>query len=488
MINKSALLGIVLFIYTPVLFAGGILTNTNQTARFARLICLDASTSIDAAYSNPAGLVMLPEGFHFSISNQSAYQTRNIKTTFAPFIGSPYGSDTRKFKGEASVPIIPSIQAAYRKGQWAISGNIAITGGGGKATFDKGLPMFESPLSMLPAIITQAGVSLPIQGASLSAKGYELDQYMKGSSIIYGAQLGGSYQINDHFSLYGGFRLNIVDDAYEGYLRNLKVGLNSEGLTVIGIPNSNGTLVSPEPFLDFAIKQAQAKGDNKAVQSLNFMKKATTSEGVRLDNEQSGWGISPIIGINFKYEKLNIGMKYEFRTRLNVENKTKIDDTGMYPDGVNTPHDIPGLFTVGVSYQLAKPLMLTAGYHHFFDSEAKMQNNKQEYISGGTDEYLFGTEVQLGRIFLVSAGGQITRYGIKDDFQSDLSFSLNSYSIGFGGAAKVTDKVKINIGYFWTSYSDWTKNHSNYNKTNLPASDVYSRTNKVFAAGVDFSF
>jgi long-chain fatty acid transport protein len=45
---------------------------------------------------------------------------------------------------KAAAPVIPSVFAAYKKGDWTISGFFAITGGGGKASFDDGLPMFES--------------------------------------------------------------------------------------------------------------------------------------------------------------------------------------------------------------------------------------------------------------------------------------------------------------------------------------------------------
>lgn len=97
-------------------------------------------------------------------------------------------------------------------------------------------------------------------------------------------------------------------------------------------------------------------------------------------------------------------MKYEFRTALNVENKTKVDDTGLFKDGVNTPHDIPALFTVGASYQITPKLLASVGYHHFFDSDAKMADDKQKHINGGTNEYLFGAEYKIDDMFLVSAG------------------------------------------------------------------------------------
>ena len=483
--KKKLLLSIFAICQLPSAFAGGILTNTNQNVRFVRMMALDASTKIDAAYYNPAGLIKLSDGFHFSITNQSAFQTRTITTTFAPLAGFG-GTTTKEFEGKASVPIVPSVQAAYRKGDWVLSGNIAITGGGGKATFNNGLPMFEAPISMLPFMISKTGASVP-PGTSLSAKGYSLDSYMRGTSMIYGAQMGGTYKVNDKFSFYGGFRLNIVNNRYEGYLRNLKVGITSSNLQGMGIANNNGTLVNPDGFLNYAIAAKEAEGDAGSVASLNFLKQTTTTDGVQLDSKQSGWGISPIVGMHFTHDKLDVGVKYEFRTALNVENKTSRDDTGRFADGVNTPHDIPGLLTVGVSYQVLPKLLVSAGYHHFFDSKAKMNDNKQEYISG-TDEYLLGAEYNIDKMFLISAGGQITRYGISDGFQSDLSFSLNSYSIGFGGAVNVSPKVQINLGYFWTTYSDYTKKSDNYAGTGLPGKDVYSRTNKVFSAGVNFSF
>ena len=462
--------------------AGGILTNTNQSARFARLMALDASTGIEAAYYNPAGLSKLNDGFHFSFSNQSAFQTRAITTTFPLFEG--YGGDaTKKFKGTASAPIIPSIQAAYKTGKWVLSGSIAVTGGGGKATFNDGLPSFEGGLSQLPGAINTIGSQLPAD-MSLGANKYSADQYMRGSSFIYGGQIGGTYEINNMFSAYGGFRLNIVSNGYEGHLRNLQANISSEGLSAIGMPDYNGTMANPDPFLQMAIGQT---ADESQKQSLQLLQKAA-NDGVFLDCSQSGWGISPIIGFNFNYEKLNVGMKYELKTKLNVENKTKVDDTGMFRNGVNTPHDIPALLTVGASYKVLPKMEVSVGYHRFFDSDAKMANDKQKHIKGGTNEYLAGVEYRLTDMFLVSAGGQITRYGVKDNYQSDLSFSIDSYSIGFGGAVNVAKNVLINIGYFWTTYSDWTKDISSYAGTPLAGTDMFSRTNKVFAAGVDFSF
>lgn len=454
-------------------FAGGILTNTNQSAHFLRNPARDASTEIDAVYTNPAGLIKLPEGFHFSFNNQSAFQTRTITSTSPIFMMSG-GNATKEFEGKASAPIIPSLQGAYRKGKWALSGSIAVTGGGGKATFDNGLPSFEAAMG--------AGASPSIIGlAGYKANQYTLQQHMKGSNFIFGGQLGGTYEINKMFSAYAGFRLNIVKNKYEGYLRGLKMNL-----TPSSMEGYSPQMVSAQQVFD---AMAGMTNDPQTQHLLGIMSKASTDEGAQLESTQNGWGVAPILGFNFNYEdKLNIGVKYEFKTALDVENNTKIDDTGMFGDGVNTAHDIPALLTIGASYKIIPGLTASIGYHHFFDSNAKMADDKQK-DAGATNEYLAGIEYQIDRMFLVSAGGQITRYGVGDTFQRDLSFSCNSYSIGFGGRVTVSPKVKINVGYFWTTYSDYTKEPGGGIAESLRTSkDVFSRTNKVFGAGVDFSF
>ena len=297
---------------------------------------------------------------------------------------------------------------------------------------------------------------------------------MSGSSFIYGLQMGGSYKINDMFSAYGGFRLNIVNNSYEGSITDIMINPSSPAPGF-----GTGEMVSANAYLT-SLASSPLLASYKDV----ILGYAKSTQDKHLKSTQSGWGVTPILGVNFSHDKLNIGAKYEFRNSLNVENKTEIDDTGLFADGVNTPHDIPGLFTIGATYQFPK-LLVSAGYHHFFDKQAKMANDKQKQLTGGTNEYLLGLEYQINDMFAISGGTQWTDYGLSDNFQSDLSFSLDSYSIGLGGAVKVAKNVLINIGYFWTTYTDYNKKTE---VSSIPMDLTYSRTNKVFAAGVDFSF
>ena len=60
--RKNILIGAALLIVSIPTIAGGFLTNTNQNVLFLRMLARDASTRIDAVYSNPAGLAYIEGG------------------------------------------------------------------------------------------------------------------------------------------------------------------------------------------------------------------------------------------------------------------------------------------------------------------------------------------------------------------------------------------------------------------------------------------
>lgn len=191
--KKILLIGAATLMVSNPTFAGGILTNTNQHASFLRMIARGASIDIDGVYSNPAGLSFLPEdGFYLSLTGQSAYQTREITSTFPLFQAVDGEGTSRLYKGTASAPFIPSFHGAYKKGDWTISASFAITGGGGKASFDDGLPMFSAAAMGLLAT------------KGLTPDKYIINSAMDGRQYIYGAQLGLSYKINDWLSVFAG--------------------------------------------------------------------------------------------------------------------------------------------------------------------------------------------------------------------------------------------------------------------------------------------
>ena len=59
---KKFILSIFVLSMTVCANAGGLMTNTNYHIAFDRMFARGATTEIDAAYSNPAGLVWGHEG------------------------------------------------------------------------------------------------------------------------------------------------------------------------------------------------------------------------------------------------------------------------------------------------------------------------------------------------------------------------------------------------------------------------------------------
>ncbi|WP_195406414.1 OmpP1/FadL family transporter [Bacteroides congonensis] len=459
--RKISLIGFVMLIVSIPTFAGGLLTNTNQHAAFLRMLSRGATIEIDGALSNPAGLAFLPnDGFHMGLSIQSAFQTRNIDASFMTYSGLdlsnpaapvPTVSDqpySKYYKGKAAAPVIPSVFAAYKKGDWTISGFFGITGGGGKASFDDGLPMFES-LAMAGIFQSSVEKYKETQGQSpiVTPNMFDINSAMDGKQYIYSLQLGLSYKVNDWLSVFAGGRMNYFTGGYEGYL-DAKLKENYGGKNLMNLA---------------------------------------------LDCDQTGWGLTPVIGVDAKFGKFNIGAKYEFKTNLNIENNTKknTDENGAlaaFKHGVNTPNDIPSMLSVAAAYEILPVLRASVEYHFYDDKKAGMADGKQKYLTKGTNEYLMGIEWDVIKRLTLSCGGQITDYGLSDNFQSDTSFSCDSYTLGVGAKVVLSERANLNVGYMWTTYEDYTKKFSNYNGTGLPGTNVYSRTNKVFGVSLDYRF
>jgi len=212
--------------------------------------------------------------------------------------------------------------------------------------------------------------------------------------------------------------------------------------------------------------------------------------GIELDCSQKGWGLTAIVGVDYRLDRLNLGARYEFPTKLNIENNTRINTTGVadYDHGVNTPNDLPAILSGGAQYELTPKWRVMGGVTYYFDKDAGMANDKQKYLSHNTMEYMAGTEWDVLDRLTVSTGFQKTNYGVTDQFQKDMSFYCSSYSLGFGAKVNLNSHLAVNVAYFFTDYSDYERNTANYNSTGISGKDVFSRTNKVFGLGINYDF
>lgn len=530
-------------------FAGGLLTNTNQHVAFNRMMSREASIGIDGVYYNPAGVVFMGEGSHLAINWQAAWQTRTINNDYKLFTNNVNNPTTpRDFKGKAVAPVIPSFQYAYNKGRWSLQGNFALTGGGGKCTFDNGLGSFEKIVSEtamgaigLAQSIDYAANKILVPGSinpdgtinsanfkpmftsdkAFGSKGaYSFNSYMHGRQYYFGLSAGAAYKVNDNFSVYAGLRGIYATCNYYGYVEDIKVG-NMPLYQVLDPSKEN-------------------------------------SANIELSCDQSGIGFTPMLAVDYKTGRWNFSAKYEFKTRMRLKNKSvnqlpsignlddnlknqmnklftgtfmaagmpqeqamikaeqasqavladknvvattaalkqqfdsKIDKAiGEYADGKKIAGDIPSLLTVGVGYSPIDELRINVGFHWFDDYNATSHNNRNKLLKKrGTLEFNAGVEYDVNKKITVSTGWQNTNYGLTDEYMDDKSFVVGSNSVGLGGVYHITKKLDFSVAYFHTFY-----NHVKTSEevTLAPGKTVtynsdYTRNNSAFAAGVNITF
>ena len=489
---NAMLVGAMLTVATTAT-AGGILTNTNQSIDFLRNPARDAAIGLDGVYSNPAGVAFLPEGFHLGINWQYAHQTRTIQSTNPVFaLGKKNnGATTKTFEGVADAPFIPSLQAAYNKGNWSVQFNFSVPGGGGACEFADGLGSFESVVG-----------SIANQLKPLGATGYDMDGYMQGRQYYFGFQLGAAYKITKDLSVYGGLRLLYGTATYKAKISNIMV--NTEGGYVDfgsflqgaettvdgGLTKVNAGIAQYEaagiPVPDALTQQkAQLEGTK---QSLNALQKY--SQGVNLLCNQSSVGIAPVIGVDYRIGKFNFAAKYEFKTQIHMKNESTVNEASEIPavnkfrDSEKIDEDSPAQLAVGAMWNITDDVRLNLGYHHFFDTNVNWYNNAQDKLDGSSNEYLGGVEWDINDKLTISGGLQLTRYQLTDEYMNDMSFVVNSYSFGFGFNYKVADNITLKAAYFQTNYD-------HYKRTDYPQvgiSDDFTRTNRVLGIGCELAF
>lgn len=449
--------------------AGGLVTNSNQSASFLRNPARDAVIDIDGVYTNPAGTAFLPQGWHLGFTLQHPEQTRNVTTTFAPLAlnADHLGQATREYEGKASAPLVPSFQLAWAKDRWTFSASFAFTGGGGKCEFGNGIGSIESIFACLPAVAQQAGIP---------AKGYSLESFMKGRQYYYGLQLGAAYKLTEHLAVFAGMRAIIGDATYTGYVRGIK--LYADPATRTELPQQYTAAIM------------QRLGDN------------TGTGDIAMTTDQTCLGWTPVISIDYRpNEHWNFAAKYELRTKMSLKNKSDMNDFArqqpalyQFNDQVNQKvrDDMPATLTFGAQYSPVSTVRINAGLHYYDDTQAKKYGDAQDKISHGTKEVLLGAEWDATKLLTVSAGYQNTHYSLTDEYMTDMSYNCSSNMMAMGVRLHLTPKMSLDLGYMHNFYTDHEVSWPDYavlgQHTGQTKHDVYQRTNYVFAAGINVDF
>ena len=356
-----------------------------------------------------------------------------------------------------------------------LSASMAVTGGGGKCTFDEGIGSLEcfvasTPMTAIQQLLAATPDDSPYKPAYQAAAAsigagkytYNVDAYMRGRQFYYGFQVGAGYKLNDNLAVFAGLRTMIGSAKYTGYVKNIKYTSIDQSAAA--------------PYTAAVLDGINAKAAD--------MEMTTT---------QSCVGFTPVIGVDYRLnDQWNFAAKYEFRTKMSLENSSEMNDAARsqaaldkFNDKVNkyVRDDIPGTFTCGVQYSPIETVRLNAGYHFYDDCNSIKYNDEQKLIDGGTQEILFGAEWDATKFLTVSAGWQNTHYDLSDEYMSDMVHNLSSNMIVCGVRLHATEKISIDLGYMHNFYETRT-----VEKAAAQLKNEYERRNDAFAIGVNFDF
>lgn len=507
-------------------FAGGIVTNTNQSAMYTRMAARQATLGIDAVYYNPAGLTKLGNGFHFSINNQTIGQTRTITSNYQ------YLNDG-KYTGDVSAPIFPGVYGVFKMGKLAISAGFNPIGGGGSATYNSGLPSFEYSPSDLPTALANPLISQTVDG-------YSIDAFFKGTAVFLGYQANFTYEINDMISVAIGARYVTAKETYTGHLNDMTLlGLNNVTLpSAIDIPGSTyfsnaaasaqggadnlndaigggliqagDPLADPAAILALTVMGLYTPGMSNGAAAATFAGAAgqysVTSNILAnqdVDAEKTASGITPIVSVNIQpIDMLNVAIKYEHITKLEFTNKTVAGKEGtvgfdpstgqyitMFPDGAKTNLDMPALLSVGATLTPIDALLISTGFTYFFDKNVNW-DGREELLDANSWDLAIGAEYSFGDKLLASAGYSMTQTGVTEAYQNDLSYSLPTNAISFGIGYNITPSLQLNLGGQLVNYTSGNRNFQ-HNFANsgamLPVMETYEKSVWIVGAGLNIS-
>ncbi len=538
--KKNVFVALLLILTTGLVFGGNLVHNTNQSADFIRMMNRNASTDLDATYFNPAGLTNLEDGVYFSLSNQTILQDREVKssfalfgeektylgTTFAPVFPNIYYVDKR---GDFALslgfmPIGGGGSANYDKGlpsfEYPVAGiPYALTEAGIPTTAYSMDMAFEGSSAYLGF---QANVSYKMNDAISLSVGARYIQakntyvgHLKDISInptypdlgytgntvlatdffttLSGALAAGSDQAaaGAASATGAGDGLQPLVDAGAGdfsfdnlvaygYMAQADVDAIAGGAVALGIPfdPAQNTPNNTQPAFYYAATTLTAMAAGYSAQAEENAANAVATADVEVDVVQTGSALAPVIGLYLTpVEGLGLSIRYEGQADMTLVNDTEIDGSGLFPDKGETPSDMPAMLATGLSYKLLPSFRIEGSYNIYFNKDVDW-GGKEAYTDNGF-EYGVGAEFALSNALTLSGGWLYANGNVQNLYNSDMSHSLPSNTIGFGGKYALSPRMGLSFGVSNTSYEEGT---------NDAEDETYMKTTLDVALGLDYAF
>ena len=400
---------------------------TTSSAVLTRDPARQASTEIDAVVTNPAGTVFLPDGFHVSVGGIFSYgDIKSYKEDGKAL--ARYTTETR---------VLPAIQAAFKKGNWAVSASFATEGGFGHREMGAGGVLTDAMNFYIDAmefnksfadLTTSINDLLSMGDAAANMRPEDKVQFLSRDNTVSlynrAIRLGGSYRFNDKWSVYVGVKANYV--ATE----------SGDGTYMAVVRPSTGEQWS---YSDYFLKEIPNVENSMLPESekstLRNIVETAAENGCQVDGELNGydndsWGFAPIIGVDFKTGDFNFGAKYEFASHINAKDVRHFN--------------VPANMSVGMNWQVSSRVKLAAGSNVVFASYNSINSDmdlSRAYDISVSGTYYFNNKwlASFGATYSHEQYVNVEQYYVPAD-------AWHSARLAMGVAYSPIEKLQINFG------------------------------------------
>jgi len=357
------------------------------------------------------------------------------------YIDKKYTNTVGTDKESQEPSFVPGVFAIYKQDRYALFGAFTITGGGGYVDYSNGNYTTAVGGALLNQLFLSPtfGIVAPIIG-----------QRMEAESFYHGYTIGAAYKINEIFSISLGVRLS---DAYREAQAHAIMGQTG------AMPFDN------THYLDY-------------------------------EEEADGW--CGIVGVNISPSKeLNIGMRYESRTKLDFHQTVNQDQNNISPlvkmapalgvnDGADVRRDLPPLLGMGVSYQWTPKIRVESNLTFYLNKDAGWTDTSPTARDPGdvTNGYDFGVMIEyaFNEKLKGSLGYLYTETGIEAANMLAESPELDAQTIGGGIAYMAMPGLTLNcsIGNAFYKNASFTSPYTGVVE--------YDKNNFFFGLGVEYKF
>lgn len=423
--------------------------NTRDPAR-------QASTEIDAVVNNPAGTAFLEDGLHLSASGMLTF--RNLEAY-------PKANPSQILKTNET-RMLPALQVAFKKNRWTVSASFASEGGFGKMDMKDGslvadkiintltdkVGAFSEVNEILQYNITMLNlfgnaVGMTDTGMSEEDKLSYISNNVNMTLYNWTTRIGAAFEINKHLSAYIGLKANYVSSKSDlGIKQFMYRPSTGERWSFSDYSNKIMSVINNLPNIDDEFYNST----NEILSEISdIVDNSDLSQSQITDIH--GWGFAPIIGIDYKTEKLNFGAKYEFASHINAKGTSDFN--------------IPAYLSVGMNWQTTRKLKLAAGGNVIFPVDKNISGNNK--IKAAFDLSASATW-EFNDKWLVSGG---YTYGEEQlavpEYVPLIINGFNHHKISLGTAFSPIKNLQINLGINTSFHQNINSVEINQNFENL---------------------